>query len=97
MPPMLVQLRMLAYDGKDLKLGRVAAWLLGIPNVLELSTLRLQVQQIDVSTAKRRMYNAIGWQVAIGTLIGIYISLNPELLSFYHMLKHSNWCPFRLA
>ena len=81
MPLMLVELRELAYDGKDPKLRRTAAWLLSIPNVLDLSTLRLQVRQTDASIAKQRMYGAIGWQVAIGTLIGIYISLNPELLS----------------
>lgn len=81
LPSVLMDLRKLSYDGNDPLIRRAIAWLLSIPYVLEPSTLHLDAMRTDVQTIKRRMHRAVIWQMALGTLIGIYVGLNPTLLS----------------
>ena len=81
LPRFLLDIRSIKYDGDDMWFKRFEAWTLSLPNVLEPSSLRLEVQTLDARGSRGRFFQNLKWQVAFGLLLAIYISLNPTLLS----------------
>lgn len=81
LPLFLQDLKGLRYDGSDPWYGRVYAWAFSVPYVLEPSSLQLEVSPLDALGARGRFFHALRWQVALGLLISVYVSLNPMLLS----------------
>ncbi len=81
LPDLLIDFRKLGFDRQDPWSRRIAAWLLSMPRVLEPSTLRLDLQPLEERMSRKRLLEAVGWQMILGMVLGIYVSLNPALLS----------------
>ncbi len=80
LPRYLSDIRAVNYDGHDSWFKRIEIWIVGFPRVLEPSSLRLDLGPMDDAAAKRRFGQALQWQLALGLLLAVYISLNPFLL-----------------
>ena len=80
-PNLLEEIRKISFDKSDPWPRRVAAWFLMVPKVIDPSQLRLDVQPLQVRRSRRRLFRSVAWQIAIGTVIGMYVSLNPTILT----------------
>ncbi|HXZ23485.1 MAG TPA: hypothetical protein VEH08_01990 [Methanomassiliicoccales archaeon] len=80
-PALVVELKKQTFGKGDPWARRTAAWLLSFPRVLNPSAIRLDVEPAEVRHSRGRILNAVAWQVAIGSVIGMYVSLNPTLLA----------------
>jgi len=81
LPQFLMDIKKIRYDRHDPWYSRVEAWALSIPSVLDPSSLHLETQPLDADGARQRFFQAIQWQIALGLVVAVYISLNPLLLS----------------
>ncbi len=79
-PGFLSDVRSVKYSKRDGLLARVEVWAVAFPRVLDPSTLRLEPQPLDDKGAKDRFVQAMVWQLVLGMLLAVYISLNPVLL-----------------
>ncbi len=80
-PDLLEEIRKLSFDKSDPWPRRIAAWLLIVPKIIDPSTLRLDVEPPETRLSRRRLVRSVALQVAVGTILGMYVSLNPTLLS----------------
>ena len=81
MPALLDEIRKLSFDKSDPWPRRIAAWFLMVPQVIDPAQLRLEVQPQRTKSSRRRLFRSVAWQIAIGTVIGMYVSLNPTILT----------------
>jgi hypothetical protein len=79
-PGFLSDVRKVKFSRRDGPLARVEVWAVAFPRVLDPSTLRLDPQPIDDRAAKDRFVQAMLWQLVLGMILAVYISLNPVLL-----------------
>jgi len=79
-PRFLTDIRGLDYTRRDSWLARAEAWAVAFPRVLLPGTLRLEPQPLDPKAANGRLRRALLWQMVLGMLLAVYISLNPVLL-----------------
>ena len=73
------------------------AWIIQIPKVLQPATLVLEPESKELRMSKYRLYKAVLLQMALGTIIGVCLSLNPTLLSVLpftqrHMISYPSPC-----
>lgn len=79
-PQYLTDVRNVRYERSDPWYARLEVWIVAFPRVLRPSSLRLEPQPMDNDAVKGRFIQALLWQLALGLLIAVYISLNPVLL-----------------
>jgi hypothetical protein len=72
--------RSVTYESTDEWYKRLVIWMVDFPNVLRPSSLRLEPVPLDDGSEKRRFLQAVFWQLVLGMLLTIYISLNPLIL-----------------
>lgn len=77
-PGFLERVRGARLDGTDPLLTRLYTWLVDVPWVLDPGSLELDLRSRERSL--RRWYESVLWQMALGLLLAVYISLNPVLL-----------------
>lgn len=78
LPGFLERVRGARLDGTDPLLTRLSTWLVDVPWVLDPGSLELDLRSKERSL--RRWYESVLWQMALGLLLAVYISLNPVLL-----------------
>ncbi|MDD1747659.1 MAG: hypothetical protein LUQ16_07850 [Methanomassiliicoccales archaeon] len=64
-------------DGVDTKL---MLWLMDIPDMLDLSKLKVEAEPPNARFPRDRFFRAVFWEIFLGTIMAIYVSLNPLLL-----------------
>ncbi len=79
-PRFLHDVRGVRFDRRDGVLARAEVWAVALPRVLDPATLRLRPQPLEGKTVKTRFVQALVWQLVLGMLLAVYISLNPVLL-----------------
>lgn len=79
-PRFLQNLRTVSFTRKDGLLAMAGGWTVALPKALDPTTLRLDPQPLDGKAAKTRFIQAMVWQLVLGMLLAVYISLNPVLL-----------------
>jgi hypothetical protein len=79
MPRLVERIRLTKFMKGDSLLDRLACWLVDIPKVLDTSTVRLDPKGAYVPE-RRRWLHAMAWQMVLGLLLAVYVSLNPMLL-----------------
>jgi len=79
-PRFLMDIKELSFTRRDGLLDRAEAWAVAFPRVLLPSTLRLDPEPVDAGAVRGRFKRALIWQLALGMLLAVYISLNPVLL-----------------
>ncbi|HUL38792.1 MAG TPA: hypothetical protein VLU38_00730 [Methanomassiliicoccales archaeon] len=80
MPGVLKGVRLATFTRKDGAQTRMMLWLMDIPDILDLSRLKVQAEKPKGKFPWDRFYHAIFWEIFLGTIIAIYVSLNPILL-----------------
>jgi hypothetical protein len=79
MPRLVERIRRTDFMKGDNIIDRLACWLVDIPKVLDTSTVRLDPKGAYVPE-RRRWLHAMAWQMVLGLLLAVYVSLNPMLL-----------------
>jgi len=79
-PGFLHNLRTVSFTRKAGLVAMAEGWTVALPRVLDPATLRLEPQPLDGKAAKTRFVQAMVWQLVLGMLLAVYISLNPVLL-----------------
>jgi hypothetical protein len=80
MPGVLKGVRLATFTRKDNGRTKLMLWLMDIPDMLDLSKLKVEAEPPKVKFPWNRFYHAIFWQIFLGTILAIYVSLNPILL-----------------
>jgi hypothetical protein len=80
MPGILKGVRLATFTRKDSIQTKLMLWLMDIPDMLDLSKLKVEVEPTRTRFPWERFYRAIFWEIFLGTIMAIYISLNPLLL-----------------
>ncbi len=60
--------------------SKAIMWFLTIPGALDTDVVLVDEPQVETAFPWERFRTAVGWQVAFGIIIAIYVSLNPWLL-----------------
>ncbi|OPY34253.1 MAG: hypothetical protein A4E32_00525 [Methanomassiliicoccales archaeon PtaU1.Bin124] len=81
LPRYLLDIKSVKFDKKDGLLKWAECWVISFPNMLEPSSLRLDPQEQSGKEKVGLFFQTITWQLVLGMLLAIYISLNPMLLS----------------
>lgn len=79
-PGFLSDVKKVRFSRRDGPLARAEAWAVAFPRVLDPATLRLEPQPLSDRAAVGRFVQAMTWQLVLGMLLAVYISLNPVLL-----------------
>ena len=75
---------------KDPSSARIAAWLMDIPDVLEMTELKVE-EPVEMRNFPKQMFiRAVGWELFIGTILAIYVSLNPVVLESLSLVDAVN-------
>jgi hypothetical protein len=80
MPGVLKGVRMATFTRRDNARTRIMLWLMDIPDMLDLSRLKVEAELPRRKFPWNRFYHAIFWEIFLGTILAIYVSLNPILL-----------------
>ncbi len=80
MPGVLKGVRLATFTRKDNLQTRLMLWLMDIPDMLDLSKLAVEAEAPKTRFPWNRFYHAVFWQIFLGTIMAIYVSLNPILL-----------------
>jgi hypothetical protein len=80
MPGVLKGVRLATFTRKDNAQTKLMLWLMDIPNMLDLSQLKVEAEPPKTSFPRERFFRAIFWEMFLGTIMAIYVSLNPLLL-----------------
>lgn len=80
MPGVLKGVRLATYTKKDNAQTRLMLWLMDIPDMLDLSKLKVEAEKPKANFPWDRFYHAVFWEIFLGTIMAIYVSLNPILL-----------------
>lgn len=80
MPGVLKGVRQATFTKKDNLRTKLMLWLMDIPNMLDLSRLKVEAEPQKTSFPRERFFRAIFWEIFLGTIMAIYVSLNPLLL-----------------
>jgi len=81
LPRFLMDVKSVRFDPSDRWYKRIDTWVLCFPNVLDPSSLKLELQPLDGKGSRDRFFQVLPWQMAFGLLVAVYVSLNPMLLS----------------
>jgi len=80
MPGVLKGVRIATFTRKDNPQTKLMLWLMDIPDMLDLSQLKVEAEPPKTRFPWDRFYRAIFWEIFLGTIMAIYVSLNPMLL-----------------
>lgn len=80
LPGILKGVRLATFSRKDGTDTRLMLWLMDIPDMLDLSKLKVEAEPPNTRFPWDRFYHAIFWEIFLGTIMAIYVSLNPLLL-----------------
>jgi len=79
-PGFLHNLRTASFTRKAGLIAMAEGWTVALPRALDPKTLRLDPQPLDGDAVRTRFVQAMVWQLVLGMLLAVYISLNPMLL-----------------
>jgi hypothetical protein len=70
--------------------ARIVVWFMDIPDVLEMTELKISEPLERRYFPKRMFIQAVGWELFIGTVLAVYVSLNPVVLESLSLLDAVN-------
>lgn len=77
---MLKGVRLATFTRKDGSDTKFMLWLIDVPNMLDPSQLMVEAEPMKRELPRERFFRAVMWKIFLGTILAIYVSLNPLLL-----------------
>ncbi|MDD1747503.1 MAG: hypothetical protein LUQ16_07055 [Methanomassiliicoccales archaeon] len=87
MPGILKGVRIASFTKRDNLRTKLMLWLMDIPDMLDLSQLKVEVEPYNVKFPWDRFFHAVFWEIFLGTIMAIYVSLNPLLLESLELVQ----------
>ncbi|MCU0861670.1 MAG: hypothetical protein MUE65_05060, partial [Methanomassiliicoccales archaeon] len=87
MPGVLKGVRLSTFGKGDDLTTRLMLWLMDIPNIVDASQLQVEVEPRRREFPWPRFSRLVMWELFLGTILAIYISLNPVLLESLELVQ----------